>query len=210
MTPEARLELEVDPSAMVHSSAVVELPALIGARTRIWHFVHVMAGARIGEDCSLGQGCHVGSAAIIGRGVRLQNGVSVFDGVTLEDGVFCGPGAVFTNVRYPRAHVSRRDEYEKTLVRRGATIGANATVLPGVTIGCFALVGAGAVVTRDVAAFALVLGSPAREAGFVSRRGEPLSFDAAGNATCAITGEKYRRDERGEVTAILPDGSDPP
>lgn len=201
-------ELVLDPSAMVHSTAVIDLPVGIGARTRIWHFVHVMAGARIGRDCSLGQGCYVGGAAKIGDGVRIQNGVSVFDGVTLEDDVFCGPNVVFTNVRYPRAHVSRRNEYGQTLVRRGATIGANSTILPGVTIGEHAFVGAGAVVTRNVDDFVLVVGSPAHPAGWMSRHGEPLTFDSVGRATCPTTGEAYEKDAGGRVRVLGPkDGS---
>lgn len=199
-------ELVVDPSAMVHPTAVIDIPAEIGARTRIWHFVHVMAGARVGRDCSLGQGCYVGGAAKIGDRVRVQNGVNVFDGVTLEDDVFCGPNVVFTNVRYPRAHVSRRQEYAKTLVRRGATIGANSTILPGVTIGEHAFVGAGAVVTQNVDDFVLVTGSPARPAGWVSRHGEPLMFDDVGRATCPATGEEYEKDARGRVRVLGPNG----
>lgn len=195
-------DLLVDPSAVVHTTAIVDLPAQIGARTRIWHFVHVMAGARIGRDCSLGQGCFVGGAATIGDRVRVQNGVSVFDGVMLEEDVFCGPNVVFTNVRYPRAHVSRRHEYARTVVRRGASIGANSTILPGVTIGEYAFVGAGAVVTRDVGDFVLVVGAPARPAGWMSRHGEPLSFDAAGRATCPTTGDEYVKDAEGRVRLL--------
>lgn len=192
--------LEVSPAAIVHPTAIVDLPAEIGAMTRVWHFVHVMAGARIGRECSLGQGCFVGGGAVIGDRVRIQNGVSVYDGVVLEDDVFCGPGVVFTNVKTPRAHVSRRHEYEQTTVRRGATLGANATLLPGVTVGEHAFVGAGAVVTHAVGDFELVLGCPARPSGWVSRRGARLSFDASGRARCPEIGEEYIRDSRGRVT----------
>jgi UDP-2-acetamido-3-amino-2,3-dideoxy-glucuronate N-acetyltransferase len=181
----------IDASANIHPSALVDPPASIGPGTRIWHFCHVMAGATIGADCVIGQGCFVASTAVIGSRVKLQNNVSVFDGVVLEDDVFCGPGAVFTNVKNPRAAVSRKHEYGRTLVRRGATLGANATVLPGLTLGEYSFVGAGATVTRDVPAFALVVGSPARQCGWMSRHGERLKFDASGHSECPATGEQY-------------------
>jgi UDP-2-acetamido-3-amino-2,3-dideoxy-glucuronate N-acetyltransferase len=182
---------------------VVDPGARVGERTRLWHFSHVMAGAVIGDDCVVGQGCFVASGAVVGARVRLQNNVSVFDGVELEDEVFCGPGAVFTNVRNPRAHVNRRGEFRRTVVRRGATIGANATILPGVTIGEGAFVGAGATVTHDVAPYALVVGVPARAVGWMSRHGEPLRFDARGRASCAATGERYRL-VAGAVERVVP------
>jgi UDP-2-acetamido-3-amino-2,3-dideoxy-glucuronate N-acetyltransferase len=159
--------------------------------TRIWHFCHVMEDAVIGRGCVLGQNCFVGSGVRIGDGSRLQNNVSVYEGVTLEEDVFCGPSVVFTNVSNPRAFVDRKTEFRKTRVRRGATLGANATLLPGITIGEYAFVGAGAVVTRDVLAHALVVGTPARQVGFVSRAGERLSFDADGHAVCPRTGARY-------------------
>lgn len=171
---------------------MVDAPSLIGARTRVWHFVHVMAGARIGADCVVGQGCFVASTVVIGDRVRIQNQVSLYDGVVLEDDVFCGPSAVFTNVRNPRAAVPRKDQFRRTIVKRGATIGANATILPGVTIGEHAFVGAGATVTHDVAAFALVVGVPARPVGWMSRHGDRLEFDLEGRARCAATGDEYR------------------
>jgi UDP-2-acetamido-3-amino-2,3-dideoxy-glucuronate N-acetyltransferase len=180
----------IDPSAVVHPTAVVDPGAAIGARTHIWHFCHVMGRARIGSDCILGQGVFVGSGVIVGNGVKVQNQVSLFEGVELEDDVFCGPSVVFTNVKNPRAHVSRRHEYGRTLVSRGATLGANATILPGVAIGRYAFVGAGATVTRDVPDFALAIGVPARVRGFMSRHGEPLRF-VDGRATCVATGERY-------------------
>jgi UDP-2-acetamido-3-amino-2,3-dideoxy-glucuronate N-acetyltransferase len=179
--------------AFVHPSAVVDVGAVVGAGTRIWHFAHVMAGAVIGEQCVVAQGCFVAAGARIGNRVKVQNHVSVFDGVTLEDEVFCGPGVVFTNVKNPRAAVPRKDEYRETRVRRGATLGANCTVLPGVTIGEHAFVGAGAVVTRDVPDFALVVGSPARVAGWMSPHGERLAFDPEGRARCPATGEGFLR-----------------
>jgi UDP-2-acetamido-3-amino-2,3-dideoxy-glucuronate N-acetyltransferase len=184
--------MPVESEAMVHPSAVVDAGALIGAGTRVWHYAHVMSGAQIGKDCVLGQGCFVASGAVVGRGVKLQNHVSVFDGVELEDDVFCGPGVVFTNVRNPRAAVSRKAEYRQTRVLRGATLGANATILPGIVVGTYAFVAAGAVVTRDVEPFALVMGTPARRVGWMSRHGERLHFDAAGGAKCPATGQIYR------------------
>jgi UDP-2-acetamido-3-amino-2,3-dideoxy-glucuronate N-acetyltransferase len=155
----------------------------------------------IGDGCVIGQGCFIAGGAIVGDRTRLQNNVSVFEGVELETDVFCGPSAVFTNVKNPRAHVRRRHEFLRTLVRRGATIGANATILPGVTIGEHAFVGAGATVTRDVPAFALVVGVPARAVGWMSRHGERLDFDARGVARCAATGDEYRL-SRGSVERL--------
>jgi len=174
--------------AFVHPSASVDEGATIGAGTRIWHFCHVMPGARIGPDCVLGQNVMVGPGVRIGRGVKVQNNVSIYAGVTLEDDVFCGPSCVFTNVLTPRAFIDRKDEFLPTLVQRGATIGANATIVCGVTIGRYAMIGAGAVVTRNVADHSLVLGNPARHAGWVSRSGDRLDVGLA----CPRTGERYR------------------
>ena len=176
-----------------HESAIVDAGAQIGESSKVWHFSHVCAGARIGAGCSLGQGVFVGDDVVIGNNVRIQNQVSVYDAVTLEDDVFCGPGVVFTNVVNPRSAVPRKSEYRRTLVRRGATLGANATVVCGHTIGAWAFVGAGAVVTADVPDFALMLGVPARRAGWMSRHGERLALPAqgAGEAVCAATGERY-------------------
>lgn len=179
---------------LVHPTAIVEAGAQIGEGTRIWHWVHVRAGAVLGEGCSIGQGCYVGNVRI-GAGCRIQNHVSVFDGVTLEDGVFLGPSCVFTNIEHPRAHVSRRESYTQTLVRRGATIGANATILCGVTIGEYAMIGAGAVVTSGVPAHAVVVGVPARRVGWACTCGETLE-----NLHCTRCGNVYvERD--GTVTA---------
>jgi UDP-2-acetamido-3-amino-2,3-dideoxy-glucuronate N-acetyltransferase len=172
-----------------HETAIVDSGALIGAGTRVWHWVHVCGGARIGERCVLGQNVFVGNKVVIGNNVRIQNNVSVYDDVTLEDDVFCGPSMVFTNVFNPRSHVSRKDEYRPTLVRRGATIGANATVVCGYTIGEFAFVGAGAVVTRDIAPHALVVGTPARRVGWMCKCGEKLP--AGRSAQCAACGSRY-------------------
>ncbi len=176
--------------AVVHPSAIVDPGAHLGAGTRVWHFAHVCAGARIGEGCSLGQGVYVGNEVVIGHNVKVQNNVSVFDGVTLEDDVFCGPSVVFTNVHNPRSAVPRKSEYRPTLVTRGATLGANCTVVCGTTIGRHAFVGAGAVVSRDVRDFALVVGVPAKQIGWVSRYGERLAF-VDDRATCHATGERY-------------------
>lgn len=175
-------------ATFVHPTAVVDDGAVIGPGTKLWHHVHVTAGARIGARCVVGQGGYVG-AVTIGDGCRIQNHVSLFDGVTLEDDVFLGPSCVFTNVRTPRAHVSRRGEFAPTRVGRGASIGANATIVCGVSIGAYAMVGAGAVVTRDVAAYALVVGVPARRRGWVCACGERLPEGVAPG--CARCGASY-------------------
>ncbi len=177
----------------IHASAIVDPGAQLGQRTRVWHFAHVCAGARIGADCSLGQGVYVGSDVVIGRNVKIQNNVSVYDAVTLEDDVFCGPSVVFTNVHNPRSEVTRKNEYRPTLVKQGATLGANSTVVCGVTIGRYAFVGAGAVVSRDVPDFALMVGVPAKQMGWMSRHGERLKFINVhdGDAICPATGERY-------------------
>ena len=179
--------------ATVHPSAIVDPGALLGDATRVWHFAHVCAGARIGERCSLGQGVYVGNDVLIGDNVKIQNQVSVFDAVTLEDDVFCGPSMVFTNVHNPRSAVVRKAEYRRTLVRQGATLGANCTIVCGVTIGRHAFVGAGAVVARDVPDFALMVGVPAKRIGWMSRHGERLGLPVrgAGEAVCPATGERY-------------------
>jgi len=187
----------------IHPSAIVDEGAQLGDGTRVWHFAHVSAGARIGEGCSLGQGVYVGNDVVIGRHVKVQNNVSVYDAVTLEDDVFCGPSMVFTNVHNPRSAVPRKDEYRRTLVRQGATLGANCTIVCGTTIGAHAFVGAGAVVSRDVPAYALVVGVPARRIGWMSRHGERLDLPASGQgeAVCPATGERYRLD--GETLAAM-------
>jgi len=179
--------------ATVHPSAIVDAGATIGAGTRIWHWVHVCAQARIGEQCSLGQNVFVGNRVVIGNGCKIQNNVSVYDNVTLEDDVFCGPSMVFTNVYNPRSAVSRKDEYRDTRVGRGATLGANCTVVCGVTVGEYAFVGAGAVVNRNVKPYALMAGVPARQIGWMSRYGEriPLPLSGAGEFTCPHTGHRY-------------------
>jgi UDP-2-acetamido-3-amino-2,3-dideoxy-glucuronate N-acetyltransferase len=176
-----------------HATAIVDEGALVGDGTRIWHWVHVCSGARIGRNCSLGQSVFVASDVVIGNDVRIQNNVSVYNAVTLEDNVFCGPSMVFTNVVNPRSGVTRKHEYRPTLVRQGATLGANCTVICGTTIGRYAFVAAGAVVTKDVPDFALVVGVPARHAGWMSRHGERLELPLEGDgaARCPATGERY-------------------
>jgi UDP-2-acetamido-3-amino-2,3-dideoxy-glucuronate N-acetyltransferase len=159
----------------VHESSYVDEGAEIGEGTKIWHFCHIMSGAKIGRKCSLGQNVNIGARAVIGNGVKIQNNVSVYDDVVIEDDVFCGPSCVFTNVINPRAFIERKHEYRKTVVKKGASIGANATIVCGVTIGEYALVGAGSVVTRDVPAYALVYGNPARVRGRVGEDGGKLN-----------------------------------
>ncbi len=177
----------------IHPSAIVDAGAQLGDGCRVWHFVHISAGARIGERCSFGQGVYVGNDVVIGNNVKIQNSVSVYDAVTLEDDVFCGPSMVFTNVYNPRSAVTRKDEYRPTLVRRGATLGANCTVVCGTTIGRYAFIGAGAVVNRDVPDFALVVGVPGRQVGWMSRFGERLALPLEGRAEalCPHTRDRY-------------------
>lgn len=177
----------------VHESAIVDEGAQIGRGSRVWHFVHVCAGARIGEGVSLGQNVFVANRVTIGNRCKIQNNVSVYDDVTIEDDVFCGPSMVFTNVYNPRAAVERKDEYRATTIRRGATLGANCTIVCGVTIDAFAFVGAGAVVNQDVPAYALIVGVPGRHIGWMSEHGERLELplSGTGSATCAATGSIY-------------------
>ena len=179
--------------ATVHATAIVDPGAQIGDGSRVWHWVHVCGGARIGEGCSLGQNVFVGNDVVIGNNVRIQNNVSVYDAVRLEDDVFCGPSMVFTNVYNPRAAITRKSEYRRTLVRRGATLGANCTIVCGSTIGEHAFVGAGAVVNRDVPAFALMLGVPARRRGWMCRCG--VQLQGTHEALCEC-GARYQIDEK--------------
>ncbi|EHR72920.1 UDP-3-O-(3-hydroxymyristoyl) glucosamine N-acyltransferase [Burkholderiales bacterium JOSHI_001] len=181
------------PTTTVHPSAIVDDGAQLGDGCRVWHFVHICSGARIGAGCSFGQNVFVGNDVTIGNNVKIQNNVSVYDAVTLEDDVFCGPSMVFTNVFNPRSAVLRKAEYRRTLVRQGATLGANSTIVCGTTIGRYAFVAAGAVITRDVADFALMAGVPARQTGWMSRHGERLALPLRGDArtTCPHTGDQY-------------------
>ena len=189
----------------IHESAYVDDGAVIGDDTKIWHFCHVMPGAVIGERCSLGQNVVVMPGTRMGSNVKVQNNVSIYEGVELEDDVFCGPSMVFTNVINPRSHVSRKTEYRRTLVRRGASIGANATIVCGVELGAYAFVGAGAVVTADVKPYALVVGVPARHIGWMCQCGERLAIgglDGSGRFVCAACGSAYRLDGG----QLLPEG----
>jgi UDP-2-acetamido-3-amino-2,3-dideoxy-glucuronate N-acetyltransferase len=175
-----------------HASAVIDPDCTIGEGTKIWHFSHVMTGSIIGKNCNLGQNVVVSPGVILGNNVKVQNNVSIYTGVVCEDDVFIGPSAVFTNVFNPRSAVNRKNEYRTTLVRRGATIGANATIVCGYEIGMFAFIGAGAVITRKVRPYALVVGNPAKQIGWVSEFGHTLSFDNKGYARCPETKEVYR------------------
>jgi UDP-2-acetamido-3-amino-2,3-dideoxy-glucuronate N-acetyltransferase len=188
----------------VHPSAIIDDGATIGEGSRVWHFVHVCGGARIGKGVSLGQNVFVGNTAVIGDNCKIQNNVSVYDNVILEQGVFCGPSAVFTNVYNPRSLVERKSEYQNTLVRHGATLGANCTVICGVTIGRFAFIGAGAVVNRDVADYALMVGVPNRQVGWMSEFGEQLALPLSGDAEvrCPNTNDLYRL--RGSTLTKVP------
>ena len=186
----------------IHPSAIVDPGAVLGDGCRVWHFVHISAGARIGSGCSFGQNVYVGNDVRIGNNVKVQNNVSIYDAVELEDDVFCGPSMVFTNVYNPRSAIERKSEYRRTRVRRGATLGANCTIVCGTTIGRHAFVGAGAVVNRDVPDFALVVGVPARRTGWMSRYGERLALPASGQGStvCSHTGDRYSL--RGEVLTL--------
>ena len=178
-------------SYYVHPSSFVDEGAVIGDGTRIWHFSHVMPGAVIGNNCNIGQNVLVSDGVHLGNNVKVQNNVSIYEGVICEDDVFLGPGMVLTNVTNPRSAISRKKEYKKTLIRKGATIGANATIVCGNEIGAYAFVGAGAVVTKPVAAYALVIGNPAKQAGWMSEFGQKLQFDNAGKAICSESGQQY-------------------
>ena len=180
-------------TVMIHPSAIVDAGAQIGEGSRVWHFAHVCAGARIGKGVSLGQNVFVGNKVVIGDQCKVQNNVSVYDNVTLEEGVFCGPSMVFTNVYNPRALIERKHEYRPTLVKRGATLGANSTIVCGVTVGEFAFVGAGAVINKNVPPYALMVGVPARQVGWMSAHGEqiPLPINGTGTYTCPHSGTRY-------------------
>jgi UDP-2-acetamido-3-amino-2,3-dideoxy-glucuronate N-acetyltransferase len=185
----------IDPTAVIHETACIDAGAQVGARTTVWHFSHIMPGAHLGDDCRLGQNVVVMSGVQVGNNVKIQNNVSLYEGVTLEDDVFCGPSCVFTNVTTPRSHVPRRDAYAPTVVERGASIGANATIVCGVRLGRYCLIGAGAVVTRDVPPYAIVAGVPGRVRGWACQCGIPLSLEdsraPAGMVVCRECGDAY-------------------
>jgi UDP-2-acetamido-3-amino-2,3-dideoxy-glucuronate N-acetyltransferase len=197
--------MTMDRVFWAHETACVDDPGVIGEGTKIWHFSHIAKGAVVGSRCSLGQNVYVGPGAVIGAGVKIQNNVSVYDGVTLEDDVFCGPSVVFTNVINPRSHISRKHQYRLTPVRQGATLGANATILCGITIGRYAFIGAGAVVTKDVPDFALMHGNPARQHGWMCACGIALPVKGSaktGRATCGECGAAYRLATKRGLTCI--------
>jgi UDP-2-acetamido-3-amino-2,3-dideoxy-glucuronate N-acetyltransferase len=182
---------DLTPLYFAHETAVIDEGCVIGEGTKIWHFSHIMPGCVIGEKCNIGQNVVISSEVTLGRNVKIQNNVSVYSGVTCEDDVFLGPSMVFTNVLNPRSTINRRGEYQKTLVQKGASIGANATIVCGNTIGTYALVGAGAVITKDVPPYALVYGNPSRQYGWVSEAGHKLDFNESNEAACPETGERY-------------------
>ncbi len=174
-----------------HETAVIDSGCIIGKGTKIWHFSHIMAGAQIGENCNLGQNVVISPGVVLGRNVKVQNNVSIYTGVVCEDDVFLGPSMVFTNIVNPRSAIVRKDQYVKTMVRKGATIGANATIVCGIEIGAFSFIGAGAVVTKNVAPYALVVGNPARQSGWMSEFGHRLHFDENNRAVCPENKDVY-------------------
>lgn len=180
------------PGYFIHPSSIIDEGCSIGDGVKIWHFCHLMTGCTIGENCSLGQNVFVGSKVVLGKNVRVQNNVSIYEGVVCEDDVFLGPSMVFTNVINPRSAINRKNEFKQTIVRKGATIGANATIVCGNEIGAYAFIGAGSVITKPVPAYALVVGNPAKQIGWMSEQGHRLNFDANGFAICNETGEKYK------------------
>lgn len=189
------------PEYFAHPTAVIDEGCTIGKGTKIWHFSHIMPGCTIGDNCNIGQNVVISPDVVLGRNVKVQNNVSIYTGVVCEDDVFLGPSMVFTNVSNPRSAVIRKNQYEKTVVRKGASIGANATIVCGHDIGRFAFIGAGAVVTKTVPDYALVIGNPARQTGWMSEYGHKLNFDSSGNATCPESGEKYVL-EKGSVRKV--------
>jgi UDP-2-acetamido-3-amino-2,3-dideoxy-glucuronate N-acetyltransferase len=186
-------------SSIIHPTAVIDSGAIIGENTSVWHFTHIMSGAVVGDNCSIGQNVFIAANVRIGSGVKIQNNVSLYEGVVCEDDVFLGPSCVFTNIRNPRSPISRKHLYEPTVIARGATIGANATIICGNRIGEYSLIGAGAVITRSVPAYALMTGNPARQSGWVSRCGHRLGFDEKNEAVCPESGERYVLVGEGEL-----------
>lgn len=189
------------PTYKAHKTAVIDEGSRIGTGTKVWHFSHIMTNAVIGLNCNLGQNVVVSPGVVLGNNVKVQNNVSIYTGVICEDDVFLGPSCVFTNVNNPRSEVNRRGEYLKTLVKKGATIGANATIICGITLGKYAFIGAGTVVTKNVASYALVVGNPSKQIGWMSSFGERLIFNSEGIASCSASGKKYKL-ENGLVESI--------
>ena len=185
-----------------HPTAVIDENCVIGAGTKIWHFTHIMPGSRMGEKCNLGQNVVVSPGVVLGNNVKVQNNVSIYTGVICEDDVFLGPSMVFTNVINPRSAIVRKDEYKQTLVRKGASIGANATIVCGNEIGAYSMIGAGAVVTKPVADYALIIGNPGRQVGWVSEYGHRLEFNGEGTAICKESGQKYQLENNNRVKRI--------
>jgi UDP-2-acetamido-3-amino-2,3-dideoxy-glucuronate N-acetyltransferase len=183
----------------IHESSYVDDNVTIGSGTKVWHFSHILANCQIGEDCSLGQNVVIGPSVVVGNRVKIQNNVSVYEGVTLQDGVFCGPSCVFTNVNNPRSEIVRKDEYRKTIVKRGASIGANATIICGHDLGEYCFIAAGAVVTKEVPAYALMAGTPAKRIGWISKAGGRLEEDFI----CPIDGTAYRQVTVNEIEEIV-------
>ena len=190
---------KIHENAFVHESSYVDENVAIGSRTKVWHFSNILSNCGIGEDCSLGQNVVIGPNVVVGSRVKIQNNVSVYEGVTLEDGVFCGPSCVFTNVNNPRSEIVRKDEYRKTIVRRGASIGANATIICGHDLGEYCFVAAGAVITKEVPAYALMAGTPARRIGWMSKAGGRLGEDLV----CPIEGTAYRLANHNKLEEIV-------
>jgi UDP-2-acetamido-3-amino-2,3-dideoxy-glucuronate N-acetyltransferase len=188
-------------SFFVHHTSVVDEGAQIGTGTKIWHFCHLMPTCKVGENCNIGQNVFIDNNTVIGNGVKIQNNVSIYNGVVVEDAVFLGPSVVFTNVINPRSFIERKNEFKKTFIRKGATLGANATILCGIEIGSYAMIGAGAVVTKNVPAYAMMVGNPAQQRGWVSEAGITLHFNDDNKAICTKTGKKYKL-ENGVVRPI--------
>ena len=189
---------------LIHSTAIIDKGSKIGIGTKIWHWTHICSGALVGDNCNLGQNVFVSGKAIIGSNVKIQNNVSIYDMVVLEDFVFCGPSVVFTNVKNPRSHISRKNEYKKTIIRKGVSIGANSTILCGIEIGKYAFIGAGSLVTKNVKPFSLMLGAPAIHSGWISKTGERFKFPTNGlqEWKCSETGEIYFYDEKTDMVEL--------
>jgi len=200
--------MSASSSLKIHPSSIVDDGAIIGDGTAIWHFSHICSGAVIGKNCSIGQNVLVSDKAVLGNGVKIQNNVAIYGGVTVEDDVFLGPSSVLTNVTNPRSQVSRKSLYEKTLIRKGATIGANATIVCGITLGLYSFIGAGAVVTKDVPDYGLVLGNPGKLTGYMSRHGHKLNFDDSDHTNCPES--NYRYEKVGDVVRCLDLDEDKP